>query len=221
MLNIKFHPSQLDALMTHSRYKDLLSETTKSILRDIWIEHQYGRKKDIRTPQMSKGTMCEAEAFRLLHQTNNGIYVKNKKTLENDYLIGTPDAIKEEHGLDIKNAWDLWTFAAVNQKMVEKTYYYQMLGYMILTGLKWWKVAYCLVDTPNELVVDEMQKKERSFPELGVQQLEDKFLNHYKFGDISAEKRVKLYTFEFSEGDAEELEGRVKLWREYIDSLTL
>ena len=149
---IKFHPSQLDKLMTDGRSKngkypqtpDDLSETTKSALNEIFIEEKYGRKLDIRTDAMNKGIMVEADAFKLLYQTNHGLYSKNTKQFENEFFIGTPDAIASDCGVDLKNSYDIWNFMAVSEAKVLKTYQYQMLAYMDLVGFKLWKIFYTL-----------------------------------------------------------------------------
>ena len=41
----------------------------------------------------------------------------------NEGLIGTPDVVADSFGIDIKNSWDLWTFAEVDEARVKKTYY--------------------------------------------------------------------------------------------------
>lgn len=220
---IKFHPSSLDVLMTNSRSKsDPLSATTKSKLRELWIEREFGRSRQIRTPAINKGLLCEADALRLIHQTGYGTFTKNTKTFQNEGLIGTPDVVTDNFGIDIKNSWDLWTFAEVDEARVKKTYYYQMLSYMILTGLKRWHVYYCLVNTPEDISESELYKLHFQYPELSEEKFREKFSNHFTFDDIDPQKRVKKFTFEYSQGDALELmESRIPAWRAYLKGLSL
>jgi len=109
----KFHPSSLGKLMTPAKAKDdLLGETCKEALLEIWIEETYGRRKDITNKYMEKGTLQEEDSITLYSLVTKTFYKKNTDQVSNDFLIGTPDLYKGETIMtaeeikDIKTSWD-------------------------------------------------------------------------------------------------------------------
>ena len=216
----KFHPSSVKNLMVEPRLKsETLSETTKSFLVEVFIEETYGRKKTdtVANKFMRKGTMCETDTIELVERVTGETLFKNNEQLENDWFIGTPDIIKADKVLDTKTSYDLWTFAEVTEDKATKDYYYQLLAYMDLTGTKKAELVYGLVNTPIEMISDEMYRL--SF------YMDDKEAETYKinyiFDDIPEENRVKKYTFEYSAEDIERVREKIVLAREYLASMSL
>jgi len=161
--NYKFHPSSLGKIMTGSRDKDdPLGETCKTHLLECFISEVYHRRKDITTKYMEKGILQEEESITLYSLVTGKFHKKNKETIENDFLIGTPDLFDGEsirnasHVIDIKTSWDIFTFYEVMLKPINKTYYWQLQAYMDLSGASKARLAYCLVNTPFTLIEDEM-----------------------------------------------------------------
>src|SRR5690606_27332843 len=56
-----------------------------------------------------------------------------------------------------KVSWDLWTFPLFDDKLPTADYYAQMQVYLHLTGLKKGRVVYVLLETPEELLWNEVQ----------------------------------------------------------------
>ena len=217
--NYKFHCSGLKNLMVNPRLKsEALSETTKGYLRDIYIEEVYGRKKTdmVANKFVRKGVMCETDGLELVEKVKEEKFFKNQKTLQDDYLTGIPDVIADRI-IDIKISWDLWTFLRVDQDMAWKDYYYQLLGYMLLAKKKHAELMYCLVNTPDEIIADEMHWLQFYFPE--EQALE--YRNNYEFDDIPIESRVKSYGFEFDKEEVEKLKERIELAKVYLINLKI
>lgn len=210
----KFRCSSLPDLMTTSRKKDeVLSETAKSTLDEVFIREVYGREKSdtIANKYMQKGIMCETDSLELVERLTGKKYFKNLKQLENDFVKGTPDVVTPDV-VDIKTSWDIFTFKSVKEDKARKDYYYQLLGYMYLTGAKESHLMYCLVDTPELLANDELYRMSFKIPETEV----EKYKNNYTFGDIPEIKRVKNYHFEYSESDIELLKTKLLAAREYL-----
>jgi hypothetical protein len=72
----------------------------------------------------------------------------------NGIITGEPDlvAASSRKGVDIKIAWSLLTFP-LNESMADgKGYEWQARGYMCLFDLPEWEIAYCAIDTPEELL---------------------------------------------------------------------
>ena len=216
----KFHPSSLKNLMVEPRLKsESLSETTKSFLNELYIEEVFGRKKTelVANKYVRKGTMCETDGIQLLERVSGITLFKNNVTLENEYLIGTPD-IRKPKLIDIKNSWDLFTFFNVDEDQARKDYYWQLLGYMILENADEASLAYTLVDVPEILVRDEEYRLCYYMEEEEAKELCHK---NYTFGDIPEELRVKTYTFLRNEEDIAKLLTRIELSRMYLKTMGL
>jgi hypothetical protein len=221
MTDTKIRCSDLDTLMTKPKAKkDEISATAMSLIKELWIMREFGREKYIQTKYMLKGIEQENSSIQLLNSILSKEYQKNEKFFENDFITGTPDIIGDEI-IDIKSSWDLWTFASIDEKTALKTYRYQLLGYMWLTGIKKAKLAYCLVDTPEHMFVDEMYKLTFTHKDLSQEQLEAKFYDNYHFSDIPKEKRVKIYNVEWSDEEIEGIKNKVLLTREIMKGMSL
>lgn len=214
----KFHASGLRYLMTNSRKKDDLSETTKTYLDELWIQETYGRRKTdtLTNKYMNKGTACETDSIELLERVTGKKYFKNQTLYKNDYICGTPDITKPDL-IDVKTSWDLWTFAGTNLDNATKDYQWQMFSYEWLLKRSNSILVYALVDTPDEMVNDELYRLSFKIPE---EQLEQ-YKNNYKFGDIPEKDRIKAYDFVFDEANVPIVIERVNQCRNYLLNKTL
>lgn len=217
----KFHCSGLKNLMTKSRTKsEPLSETTKSYLREIWIEEVFGRRKVISSGPMEKGTAVESDSMELVKEVLGKTYFKNNKQISNEYVIGTPDIIdaKDKMIHDIKSSWDLWTYSAVTGEQARKDYYYQLLGYMWIQEFSESTLLYGLVNTPEHLMYKEWSKLAWNMDEQEAERITR--LNH-TFDDIPATKRLKVYHFQYLQEEVDELVNKIELSRAYLQGLSL
>jgi hypothetical protein len=216
----KFRCSGLSNLMVEPRKKtETLSETTKSYLRELWIKETFGRDKGYQTisKYTKKGTMVESDSLDLVETVTGEKYFKNLETLENNWIKGTPDLILDGKIIDIKSSWDLWTFSAVTQDQARKDYFWQLLGYMWLTGKPTSELIYSLVTVPEPLQTDEIYRL--SFL-LGEDEAEKQRIN-FTFDDIDPKLRIKQFNFDFNQELADQLKSRVEASRMYMESLTL
>jgi hypothetical protein len=199
-----------------------LSETTKTELTKIWIENEYGRKRDITTKFTEKGIICEQDSIDLLNKKKNKLFEKNKQSYSNEFITGTPDIVAGDI-IDIKTSWDLLSYVQSDEDKARKNYYYQLLGYMALTGAKKGHIAYCLVDTPESFIRDELYKQSFQMdPESKeYEEKQNEIVKNMKFGDIPESQRVKIFDFEFSQKDIDEVYEKIKEWREFLNKLHL
>jgi hypothetical protein len=219
----KFRCSSLPTLMVQSRSKDPLSETTKAHLREIWIKEVFGREKyDAKSKYTDKGVACESDSLDLIKEVTGKTYFKNQKNLANDWITGTPDVIDKEAVIDTKTSWDLWTFAAVTEESAKKDYYWQMIGYMWLTEKEHAILAYCLVDTPEDIISGELYRLSFRYPDIGVSDENDKkYRKNYIFSDIAPALRMKEILFDFNAEDVEEVKVKIEQCRQYLNGLSL
>jgi len=158
----------LDALALMRQEKvetnEVLAEGTKTHLIDVYVQNKYGRKQDITSKYMEKGLMVEEDSITLFSRVNKTFYRKNEEKILGLYIAGTPDLFtgdsitSAESIVDIKSSWDIFTYFRTRAKDMNKMYYWQLMGYMALTGAKTATLAYCLVNTPDTIINDEKRK---------------------------------------------------------------
>lgn len=129
-----------------------LSAGAKTELKSIAKEHMFSYEKRVTTKFMEKGLMCEQDCIDLHNSVFFQNLKKNEETRENEWLIGTLDLIKRPKIIDIKCAWDMDTFPAFAEDVHSALYEWQGRGYMMLWDCDEFELAYCLVDTPEDLI---------------------------------------------------------------------
>lgn len=150
--------SSISKIMTKPRTKGAeWSETAKAAMLEEARERLFNVRKsldDIRCIQ--KGVMCEDEGIQLY----NDVFLYDLKKVEaserrsNGIITGEPDliALGSQKGVDIKVAWSLLTFPLTEDQAGKKDYEWQARGYMCLFDLPEWEIAYCAINTPDDLL---------------------------------------------------------------------
>lgn len=222
--NYKFRCSSLGYLMVNPRSKsETISETTKAHLRDVFIAEAYGRSYDIITKFMDKGNYAEEDSLTLVTQNLGKLLTKNKESLENDFVKGTPDIILAEKVIDIKTCWDMRTYIAKDQ--VEHNYYWQLQGYMWLTGKQKADLIYTLVNTPEHLIVQEKSRRmfqtgySEGTPEWAEE--EERIDKWMTFDDVDPKLRMKVFSITRNDEDIAKLTQRIVDARNYLKTITL
>lgn len=197
-----------------------LPKTTKTHLIDKFVSVKYGRETEIVSKYTTKGLMVEEDSLTLYSRFLGRYLTKNEETLNNEFIAGTPDVIKE-HIIDIKSSWDIFTFFRTSGKDVNRMYYWQMQGYMALTGAGSATLAYCLTDTPDVLINDEKRKllwKGGFTSELSPEYLEacEKIEKLLKYEDIPIQEKVIEIEVKRNNEDIQRIYDRVKMCREYM-----
>lgn len=160
MANLIVRCSSLKKLMTNPRSKsELLSETTKTWIKELVKEEFYGYHSEISSKAIEKGNLNEYEAIELLNDVLFKAYKKNNRRKENEWLTGECDIDGDDIIRDIKNSWSLETFPAFiedAEKIVKDSGYdWQVRGYMILWDKPKASIDFCITSTPHELLHDE------------------------------------------------------------------
>jgi hypothetical protein len=231
--NAKIRCSALGNLMTEpkaasDKASGALSATAKTSLLEVYVKEIYGREKDIQTKPMKKGTLVEDDSITTLSMYDGKIYQKNEKRYENEFVIGTPDIVDSSfedndtatYGkvVDIKSSYDLWTFLANVDSKIDKGYWWQLQGYMWLTGLKMAELVYVLSNMPEEMILQEkyyllkrMNVISEESPEYikAAAELEKRL----KFDDIPVSQRVIKLSFGADEAAFDFIESKVKAAR--------
>lgn len=222
MKDLKIRCSAIGKIMTSPRSKgELLSATTKTYIKELVLEHKYGIKKEINSRYLDKGNQVEDMAIELAEKALDlGFVFKNELYFENDHLTGTPDIITDTMIVDVKSSWNGTTFPMFEDDLPNKDYYWQMQGYMDLTGKHNAIVAYCLVDTPEDIVLDEIRRIAWAKKELEPsEETEQDVRSQHEFSHIPKDKRVKAFLVEKHEYAIWQIKERVEQCREYYTEL--
>ena len=192
--------------MTRSRSKtEFLSKTAQTYIKSIAKQDFYGYNSFLETKQMTKGITQEQNSIDLLNSVLFTDYEKASQRNSNEFLTGECDINQDGLIIDIKTSWSLETFPATPEDIDAKDYEWQLRGYMMLYDCDNSKLAYCMIDTPNELLND--------------------WDNHsiHKVDHIAPEHRVTTLSFERDETLEEEIKERCiaaqEFYKEYINQL--
>lgn len=194
----KIRASAAGTLMTNPRTKsETIAKTVKTFLHDWIKENIYGQRKEINSKYISKGLEFEDMAIdKAIEWLDLPFALKNKQRFTDDFFTGEPDLILSDTVIDIKNSWDCWTFPLFENEIPTDDYFYQVQVYMHLTGKKKASVVYVLLTTPETYNSMEVI-----------------------YDNVDTKYRIKSYNFEYQPEIIEELQKRVVIAREYINTL--
>lgn len=227
-----FRCHALGKLMTEPRSKEdrekgKLSATCIQYLIEHYIAETTGRRKDVKSKYIKKGLGVEEDAITLYSVAKKHFYRKNDERLSNLFITGVPDTYEGESLIgaqaiiDIKASWDYHTFMATIGAPLNPMYYWQGLGYMWLCKSDHYRLAYCLINTPQVLIDDE--KRRLLFEMGGGTELNPDYLEacaeidrEMIFDDIPKNKRIIEFTFNYNADDILALCNRIKKCREWL-----
>lgn len=220
MNDFKFRCSSLGSIISKS---GKLTDTNKSYIQKCWIESKYNIKSDIQSKYFDKGIACEQDGLMLFKEVfcPNKLILKNRKHYSNDFIQGTPDVIVNPIIVDIKNAYDVFTFAKAT---LTYDYEWQLKGYMYLSGLTESILFYCLVDMPDFLLAEEEKKlfyKGRFLTTESPDYLEavTELRKTYIYDYMAKEERFKVFNMVLTDDDIEKIQYSVNEARKYMDTL--
>ncbi len=219
---MKIRCSSLGKIMTAPRSKsEVLSQTAKTYVEELAKEHLFGIKKVFKSRYTDKGNEVEEKAIELTEDVLGFEFLtKNEDYYQNDYIKGTPDIITTSLIIDVKSSWSGDTFPFFETELPNKDYYYQVMGYMWLTGKKNALISYCLINTPEEIVNDEIRRTAWGKYEIepSEETIRDVVALH-NFDHIPKDRRVKTFYVGYNEGVVNEMKTRIEHCRNYFNEL--
>jgi hypothetical protein len=166
-------------------------------LKEWYAEQASGVKADIWSKYFAKGNYCEAEAIDVaINMFGLGFGVKNEVQLEDEYKTGTFDCKAGSVVFDTKCSWDYQTFLKTISEPLDFGYKCQIEGYIDLTKANTGRVAYVLLDTPEEA----------------------NYGNYVSYSHIPIEKRFFAFEVEPNPIFMREVDERVKLCRAWLEN---
>lgn len=154
--NVLFRASSFGLLMTEPKSKsEVLSVGAKTAIRNMAAQEILGVDFEVSDKKLEKGNLVESDSSALFNRVFGRSVVKNKQRLEDEFFSGECDHLDPDEIVDIKSAWSAATYPiSVDDVAAAQRTLYEFQGrvYMRLYNRPRFRVAYCLVDTPQELI---------------------------------------------------------------------
>ncbi|MGH1520578.1 hypothetical protein [Chryseobacterium sp. JK1] len=213
----------LGDLLKKKNAKPILSDGAKTYLKSIFKDEIFNRKKEIHNKYLSKGIAVEDDNINQYNEVRGTFLIKNEVRYENEFFTGEMDIEEEDEIIDFKSSWDYSTFPLFEEEVPNEDYEYQLQAYMDLRpNVKVAKLVYGLVDTPDDLILDE---KRRAAWKLGFidglpEDLDEEITKNMTYADIPKEARIKEFIIYRDEKTIVQMKEMIVMAREYLNSLT-
>jgi len=220
---MKIRCSALGRLMTAPRTKtETLSKTAKSYIQELVLEEKFGIKKEFSSRYTDKGLQCEDEAISLVNDVLGlGFIFKNEEHFQNDWITGTPDVNTNDILLEIKCSYEASTFPFFETEIPTSAYFFQLQGYLWLTGKTEALLCYCLVNTPLEIVEDEVRREHWKHKVIDEDlEIRDFVQKKHNFDQIPDNRKVKVFKVERDETIIWAIQEKVEEARIYYNLLS-
>ena len=226
MKEFKIRCSAIGQIMTNPRSKadkeaGKLSQTAKTYCENWLKEQLYNRKIEFTSKYTDKGNAVEQASIDFAaDKLDWGFAIKNEEYKENEFLTGTCDVNLPKRIIDMKNSWDISTFPLFNELPPDKNNLWQLRGYMALYEKNEAQIVYTLMDLPEELIEQEIQKAAyRNDGELSDEAISE-IINTHTYTDVPEDLRIKPFpVITHDEKILQQIYDRVIQCRIYIDSL--
>lgn len=223
MKQFKIRASACGKIMASDRSGKGLGKVAKSYCQ-MWLREQlYGRRQQIESKYLQRGNESEQDALDYVaDKLGFGVLIKNEMFLENDFMCGTPDAILNSVVIDTKCAWSWETMPIFDTECSNDDYYYQAQVYMHLTGVHSFKLCYVLLDTPAHMIEKEAYYwcKNNGYDVIDAN-IHEKFIKQLTYKDVPESLRLIIFDIEYKPEVIEQIQQRVVICREYIDSINI
>lgn len=202
----------------------VLSDTCKRRLAQIYTEETSGRVKDIESMYLEKGLKTEEESITKYSLRTGLYYKKNKEIINNGFVKGEIDFEDKEKSMviDTKSSWDIFTFDATVAKAINPIYEWQGHCYMWLKNCKRFRLAYCLNNTPQEIVLRLKNRLKYTFigSEEDYEDAIKKIEQLHNYDDLPLERKIRIYDLERDEEKIEMAKSYIPHFRNYLKTIT-
>ena len=220
---------KMQELIKKRDQKPTLSETAKKEIQKIALFNKYGIEDEFSSKPTDKGIMNEPESIRIASEILGWFDIPlSKSRLMNDFITGEPDVLKKGIMVaDVKSSFSGLTFPWFAEELPNASYYWQMQSYMWLSDLDTSELVYVLTDTPEQMILDMIQKKYwkmlpdpqySDFTPSEIEQIADDHVrSQHNFDHIPMEKRVKQFIVKRDNDAIEAMKNQIAICREYYD----
>lgn len=179
-----------------------LSAGAKTFLEDMAKEYIYCYHKAVTGKEMEKGILVESDSIELYNTVFFTNYTKNTERKHNEWITGECDIFTGRKIVDIKSSWSIPTFPATIAAGLDSGYEWQLRAYMMLWNVDHSEIAYCLVNTPDELI--------------GYEDPEVHYVDH-----INPALRVTVVPYDRDDVLENKIKKKVEAANKYLDKLVL
>lgn len=157
MRDLLFRASSIGRLMTEPKTKSEgpLSQGARTLVREMAAQAILGVDFDVSDRKLEKGIRVEPESLALLNRVLGRSLVKNTERRTDAFFSGECDLLDDDEVTDMKSAWSAQTFPICMADVADaqrKMYEFQGRVYMRLWNRPRFRIGYCLVDTPEDLI---------------------------------------------------------------------
>ena len=228
--DIKKLEAIIPILESQKDVEEPLSKGCKTLLSGVYAYekyHKWNPNKDIGSDATEKGKEVESDAIALVSVLDGVLLYKNDERIEDDWFSGWPDAFEGEELKnatlihDVKCPENIESFFSYRDRDVPSNYYWQMQGYMALTGAKQAKVHFCLMNTPEHQLrrmAGSLLNRMNVISELSPEyvEAEKELINNLTYDDMPLIDRRFNFTVERNDADIERARKKVEKCREYL-----
>lgn len=198
---ILFRASSVGKLMAYPE-KDKLPQGAITELDTMISQRILNWSDSLDTLMIEKGKRCENDSIELYNDVHDTFYVKSVDRVTVGNLTGECDINTGECIIDIKTAYSKKTFPLMLK--MSSLYEWQLRSYMYLYDVNEAELAYCLVNTPDDLIKYNDQQE------------------WHIVDDVPLKNRVKTLKISRDTEKENQLLSRLELCEKYIkDSLEL
>jgi len=211
-----------------------IAATGISKLKDIYTKEKWGKEiiniaKDY-VPALLNGTLSESKSLQVISDMDGVKYKCHKALIKNRYLKGILDCYsgtsikKIDKVIDIKTAASMQSLLSlVRDEETKSKYYWQIMGYLAITGAEEGEVCHCLVSYSERIITDEINKFLFRAKNLGFNgEYIDAQIQRIKFNltfdEIPIEQRVVRFNVVRDEQAIKSIYGKVKFCRKWLNS---
>lgn len=195
---IQIRASSLGLIMTDPKAKgEILSVGAKTYIGKLAKEFVYGYEEVVTSKYMTKGIQVEDQSIDLYNEVFFTNHQKNEERKTNFWLTGECDIFTGSKIIDIKSSWSLPTFPATSKDGHDSNYEWQVRAYQWLWDVDEAEIAYCMVNTPPDLIGYENE------------------LMHY-VDHINPELRVTLVNYKRDKALEDKIKVRVEAANDYL-----
>jgi len=204
-----------------------------SCLKDIYLREKWGKRiinvsKDY-VPGILNGSLAESASLGLICDLDGIQYKKHKDLIKNKYLKGIIDCYtgvsikKAEKVIDIKTCASMHSLVAlIKDEEVKSAFYWQIMGYLAITGAEYGAIYHCVVDYHERIITDEINKFLHRTKGLGFDgDYIDEQVQHIRFNltfkEIPAEQRVVKFEVTRDEDAIKQIYEKVRFCRQWLN----
>lgn len=229
MSELKIRCSSLGKIMTYPN-KDELSKGAKSYVKALHKEKHLGIKPEFWSRYITKGNDCEVATIKLANDVLKwnlpfDILEGHSEQIchENEYLTGHTDVLTKTVLGEVKTSWDGNKFPMYEDDEYNKDYKWQCMGYLALTGFDKCDLVYGLVNTPENMVQDEIRREHWKQDSIWQGDEDEQIVkaveSRHNVEHIHKNIRLRHWVIERDEKAIEQIYRRVELCREYWNKL--